>query len=209
MKKTFLFLIFLISSNILFSQNQNEIRASMGIAFTSSPELKDYILRYQDVGDFYSAINFSGSYGRMLSENFQLEAEVGYLLSSFTGSDINGNYDLTYKVLMPTILGYYVLSGIGYNFKFGGGAGIRFLSVDEKTPGLAITDNFTSTGYGFILSTAGNTAIATNVYAHIGADVRYDFLGKPENSNFDNRPVEDVSFNSLSFGLRLGISYQF
>jgi len=208
MKKLILLFTFAVITNFSSAQNLNEIRASMGIDFISSPELRDYILRYQDAGDFYSAVNFSGSYGRMLSESFQLEAEFSFLLSSFTGSNEIGNYDLTNTIMMPSVLAFYVLQGEGYNFKFGGGAGLRFLSADEKQQGLNVTDNFTSTGYGIILRAIGNTAIAANVYAHIGADIRYDFLGKPENDIL-TRPIEDVDFNSLSFGVRLGISYQF
>ena len=113
---------------------------------------------------------------------------------------------------MPSILGYYVLNGTGYNFKFGGGAGVRLLSVDESLPGTGSSDNYSSTGYGFILRAEGNTAIAENVYAHIAADVRYDVNGEPENNGENLYNVvykENVNFNSLSFGIRLGISYQF
>ncbi len=113
---------------------------------------------------------------------------------------------------MPSVLNYYVLNGNGYNFKFGGGAGIRFLSLNESLPGTGSTVNYSSTGFGLILRAEGNTAIAQNVYAHIAADVRYDLNGEPKNNskNLYNRVLkENVNFSSLSFGIRLGISYQF
>ena len=214
MKKHLTSLFVMIISILSFAQTPNEVRGSMGIDFVSIPSLKEYIdqLPYEQLTDFNSAVNFSGSYGRMFSESFQLQAELGYLLYSFTSSGTDGQYDLTYSLVMPSILGYYVLNGTGYNFKFGGGAGVRLLSVDESLPGTGSSDNYASTGYGFILRAEGNTALAENVYAHIAADVRYDVNGEPDNNGENLYNVvykENVNFNSLSFGIRLGISYQF
>jgi len=214
MKKHLTTLFVMIISILSFAQTPNEVRGSMGIDFVSIPSLKEYIdqLPYEQLSDFNSAVNFSGSYGRMLSKSFQLQAELSYLLYSFTSSDGNGQYELAYGLTMPSLIGYYVITGTGYNFKFGGGAGVRFLSVDESLPGTGSSDNYTSTGYGFILRAEGNTALAENVYAHIAADVRYDVNGEPENNGdklYNAVYKENVNFNSLSFGIRLGISYQF
>jgi len=214
MKKYLITLFVMIISIFSFAQTPNEVRGSMGIDFVSIPSLKEYIdqLPYEQLSDFNSAVNFSGSYGRMISETFQIQAELGYLLYSFTSTGTDGQYDLTYSLVMPSLLGYYVLNGTGYNFKFGGGAGVRLLSVDESLPGTVNSDNYSATGYGFIFRAEGNTAIAENVYAHIAADVRYDVNGEPENNGENLYNIvykENVNFNSLSFGLRLGISYQF
>lgn len=209
MKKILTLIFIIIISVISFGQNSNEVRASMGIDFVSVPSLKDYLeLNYTDrLSDFSSAVNFSGAYGRMLGESSQLEFELGYFLNSYNSSSSLGNYDLTYSLLMPSVLYNYVISGNGYNFKFGGGAGLRFLSITEKRPGF-LDDNYSSTGYGFILRGVGNTAIAQNVFAYISADIRYDILKESELSTEGNT-IGDVNFSSLSFGVRLGISYQF
>jgi hypothetical protein len=214
MKKILTSLLVIVISVFSFAQTENEVRASMGIDFVSVPSLKDYIdqLPYAQLAAFHSAIDFSGSYGRMLSESFQLQAEVSYLLYSFNSNGLDGQYDLTYSLIMPSILSYYVLNGTGYNFKFGGGVGIRFLNVEETLPGTGSSEKYSSTGYGFIIRAEGNTAISENVYAHIAADVRYDVNGEPESDGKKLYNVvyrENVNFNSLSFGIRLGISYQF
>ncbi len=203
------FFVFVISI-LSFAQIQNEFRASMGIDLVSVPELKDFLeLNYSPdrLSDFSSAVNFSGAYGRMIGDNNQLELEFGYLINSYNYPEDNGTYDLSYTLIMPSLLYNYIIVGNGYNFKFGGGAGLRFLSITEKQPG-QFDEKKESFGYGFILRAVGNTAIAQNVFAHIGADIRYDLLGKPDDSATGNK-VENVNFNSLSFGIRLGISYQF
>ncbi len=210
MKKLFVLIIFIAIANISFAQKANEVRASMGIDFVSVPSLKDYLeANYTDLlGTFNSAVNFSGSYGRMISQNDQLEAELSYLLNSYNSSTINGTYDLTYSIIMPSVLYYYVLTGKGYNFKFGGGGGVRFLSVTEKLPADPTDYKYSSMGYGLIISVAGNTALAENVYAYINVQTRYDSIKEPE-PNQDTNSIGNVSFNSFSFGVRLGISYQF
>jgi hypothetical protein len=208
MKKILVPSFIIIVSIFSFGQKPNEVRASMGIDFVSVPALKDYleVINQERLSDFSSAVNFSGAYSRMVGESSQLEVEVGYLLNSYNSSLTDGNYDLTYSLLMPSLLFNYVIIGTGYNFKFGGGFGPRFLSITEKFP--IATDNYSSRGYGFILRAAGNTAIAQDVYAYIGADIRYDILKEPEPSAGGNK-IGDVNFSSLSFGVRLGISYQF
>jgi len=210
MKKILISFFVVMSSVLSFAQTQNEVRASMGIDFVSVPDLKTYLeANYTDIlSDFSSAVNFSGSYGRMVGENNQLEIELGYLLSSYNASSTGGTYDLTYTLIMPTLLYNYVLNGKGYNFKFGAGAGVRLLGFTEKLPADPNDYNNSSLGYGFILRVAGNTGIAQDVFAHIGADIRYDILKEVEPSKEGNT-IGDVNFSSLSFGIRLGISYQF
>lgn len=210
MKKILTLIFIIIISVISFAQNSNEVRASMGIDFVSVPSLKDYLeLNYTDrLSDFSSAVNFSGAYGRMIGESTQLEFEIGYLLNSYNASLTDGNYDLTYSLLMPSLLYNYVLNGKGYNFKFGGGAGIRILSTVEKLPADPNEYKLSSLGYGLIMRAAGNTAIAQDVFAYISADIRYDILKEAKPSTNGNT-IGDVNFSSLSFGVRLGISYQF
>ena len=209
MKKVFIPLFVTVISIFSFAQKENEFRASMGIDFVSVPKLKVYLeSNYTDaLSDFSSAVNFSGAYSRMISPNNQLELELGYLLSSYNASSSLGTYDLTYSLVMPSLLYNYVLTGAGYNFKFGGGAGVRLLSITEKQPG-QFDENTSALGFGFILRACGNTAIAEDVYAHIGADVRYDLLGTPDKNATGNK-IGNVDFSALSFGIRLGLSYQF
>lgn len=216
MKKLSFFILILVAANS-FAQNQNEFRVGMGIDFLNTPSLSDYINQsnfssVDDLSDFSSAVHFSAEYGRMLSSNYQVAVEVGYLIYSYTVSDVLGQYEMAYNLILPSILNYYVISGNGYNFKFGGGAGLRLLSADETLPGTGSATNYSSTGFGFILRAEGNTQLSGDLYAHIGADVRYDINGEPENNGeklFNNVANENVNFNTLSFGVKLGVSYYF
>jgi len=215
MKSFLLILIVLFSFGK--SQAQYSIRASMGIDFTNTPSLNDYINQSGLTGgnavkDFNTAVNFSGEFGYSVMNDFQVGFELGYLINSFNYSTDLGKFELDYNILSPNLLAYYILDGIGYNFKFGGGFGLRFVNVDLSFPGTNVITNYSNTGYGFILRADGNTLLGGNVYANIGADLKYDINGVPKSNGstlFNNISREDVNLNSLSFAIRLGISFIF
>lgn len=216
--KNIFFAIIILLCQISISAQNNQLRASMGIDFINTSSLIDYINQSNFASDgsqlptFNTAVNFSGEYGKLLNENFQLSVELAYLIYSYNASNINGRYDISYDLIMPSLLAFYVVSGKGYDFKFGGGAGIRFLSVDETLPASARSDNYTSTGFGAIIRAEGNTLLGGNVYANVITDIRYDINGEPKGNlgNLRNNVLnENVNFNSLSVGIKLGVSYFF
>ena len=145
-----------------------------------------------------------------MSKSFEITLEVAYQIYSFTDVKPQGKDELSFNNLMPSLMGYYVLSGDGYNFKFGGGAGVRFVSVEETRNISVAKTNYSSVGFGTILRIEGNTLLGGNVYANIGADMRYDVNGEPENNGeplYNISQKENVNFNTLSIGVRLGITY--
>jgi hypothetical protein len=189
----------------------------MGINFINTPSLYDYLNQNfatpgETVEGFNSSVIFSGEAGYNLSESYQPAFEAGYMIYSYTSSGLNGQYEISYGSIMISLLNYYVIHGEGYNFKFGGGVGIRFLGADQSLPGTGITRTFSSTGYGLLLRTEGNTLLGGNIYAKIGAQAGYDINGIPEDTGTpirNNASNENVNFNSLSVGLSLGVSYIF
>ena len=215
MKSIFLLSCLLIGLNT--SQAQYSIRISMGIDFANTPSLNDYInqtfpVSDNPVNDFNTAVNFSGEVGYSLTNTFQAGIELSYVLNSFTYSNELGKFELDYNIISPSLLGYYVLAGSGYNFKFGGGFGIRFANVNLSFPGTTTINNFSSIGYGIILRTEGNTLLGGNFYANIGADLKYDINGSPKSSDanlYNNISRENVNLNSLALAIRLGVSYIF
>ena len=207
----------LICLLILFSvstEAQYSLRASMGIDFANTPSLNDYINQtfrgIDPIGDFNTAINFSGEFGYSFTNTFQGGLEISYLLNSYNYSSELGKYELDYSFISPSLLGYYVVNGSGYNFKFGGGAGIRFVSVDLTFPGTNFTNTYKSTGFGLILRADGNTLLGGNFYANIGADLKYDLIPSPQSGSvklYNSISREEVNLNSVSLGVRLGVSY--
>jgi len=213
MKKHLFIIIILLSNTLAFAQV--ELKGVMGIHFASIPSMQDYINQNfapsdKQLSSFVSSVMFSGEAGVFISPEFETTLEFAYQLYSYNNGTAGGQYDFTFSNIMPTFFAYYVIAGTGYNFKFGGGVGVRFVNVDESLPASGITTPYTSTGYGIVGRIEGNTLLGSNVYANIGADIRYDANGEPENNGaalHNNLQNENVNFNAFSVGVRLGITY--
>ncbi|MCL5030316.1 MAG: hypothetical protein M1480_15000 [Bacteroidetes bacterium] len=216
-----LILIF-FTTVVSFPQNNNQsdkfdIRGGMGISFLSMPSLTDYLnLNFaapnQQLGTFVSAVNFSGEAGYLINDHYEIGIEVAYMINSYNYSYSLGEYRLNYGILMPSILNYYVIKGEGFYFKFGGGVGPRFVSATQQLPGTPSAQTYSSTGFGLILKADGNTLLSGKLYANIGVDLKYDFNGEPKSGNqyfVNNVYKQNVNFNALSAGIRLGVSYLF
>lgn len=213
MKKYLITIILLLYSSLNFAQV--ELKGVMGIHFFSSPSMQDYInqsFAYDDqLSSFVSSIIFAGEGGVYLNPEFIVTLETAYQIYSYTTTGISGQYDLSLNNIMPSLLAYYVVSGTGYNFKFGGGGGIRIVNVDESRPASS-SNSYSSIGFGMIGRIEGNTSLGENVYANVGLDIRYDINGEPDSNGEklrNNVLDENINFNALSFGLRLGITYIF
>ena len=210
--KKLLFLFFLLIA-VDFSFAQIELKGTMGINFLSVPSMQDYInFSHPDdqLGSFNSAIIFEIEGGYFLSPSFVISIDGAYQLFSYTNVSTNGKYEMVYSVIPISLLGYYVIGGNGYNIKFGGGIGPRIVNVEESLPARGTTDKYGSTGVGFIVRIEGNTLLGGNFYANLGADLRYDLNGEPENNGekLSNSVYnKDVNFDTFSLGVKLGISY--
>lgn len=198
----------------LTAQAQIDLMGGMGISFQSTPSLKDYIDNVftggEELADFSSAVTFFFESDYEVNPTFDLgveyEAKIYSYNTSFGGL---GTYDISYVAHSPSVLGYYVVQGPGYKFKFGGGAGYRIISVDEQTPESIEVVNYTATGFGLLLKAHAHTLLGGNFYAFISGDVRYDVIGEAENGGkvLGEGFPEEINFNTLSVGVKLGVSY--
>ena len=215
MKKVFVIILFCLP---LFSiQAQWDVSLSMGLDYKYISSYRDYI-NYNfppaggQVSSFTTAINFTGEVDRLVSKNFMLGVDYSLLIDSYSISNsLGGVYDISYLIHRPTALAYYVIAGEGYKFKFGGGLGLRFVSLDEQR--YSQTTNYTATGAGVILKAEGNTQLSSNMFALIGIDLRYDLPGELKSSAgqklINVSTGEAVNMNSLAIGIKLGITYSF
>ena len=213
--KNILYILFLISIIAFQSFSQTELKANMGIDFISSPSLTDYLNQTYANGQlntFNSAIIFSVEADRFIKESYQVGFELSYLLNSFNYNQDFNTYNLSYDIIMPAVLNYYVVQGKGYEFKFGGGLGVPFVFASEKTIGIDYSTKYKSIGLGLILRVDGNTILSDNIYVNVGGDLKYELNGKPKNGNMYlvNRVTgENVNFNFFSAGIHIGLTYRF
>lgn len=210
MKKLLGFLLLL--NSFLFAQY--DVSASMGLDFRSAASFRDYVntsFAYgNQIGTFKSAVSFNVEGDYKLSKNFALGLEYNILIDSYnTPFGIAGIYEISYNIMRPSLIAYYLIPGEGYQFKFGGGVGYRSVSLSET---IISKNNYSSSGIGFVLKAEGNTLLSKNFYALIGGNFRYDSIGDVQNNGnyiVNKSTKENLNMNSISFGIYLGVTLTF
>ncbi len=213
MKK--LILLLLIFPLVTFAQV--DLSAGMGINLTSHSSLKDYVnINFSSPGNevksFETEAEFFAEADYSISNQFDVGLEYALSIYSYTNFIFLSTYDLSFVSHKPSILGYYVIKGKGYKFKFGGGIGIRYNQLSEQLPTSTIQKDYSTLGFGLLAKAVGITALGKNIFAFIGTDARLDFPGEPESSGkkiFNGALNENLNLNSVSIGLKLGITYSF
>jgi hypothetical protein len=193
---------------------QFSFNASMGLDFRYGSSFRDYInANYPSQGNllqpFKSAASFSFEVDYRIKENFEIGLQYNLLVDSYnTPIGTAGNYEILFNHHRPSLMAYYVIPGDGYQFKFGGGAGYRFISMTEK---VYTSTNYSASGIGLVLCAAGNTQLSKNLFALIGLDASYDAPGEVSNGGqklVNNSIGENLNMNSISFGIYLGVTYK-
>jgi hypothetical protein len=180
MKRIIAIIIFIFSANSLSAQW--DLSFSMGLDFKSSPSFRDYVNTSFALGNnlipsFKSAISFSGEADYKLSNTFAIGLEYDLLIDSYTATNSPGAfYEISYNMQRPTLLAFYIVSGSGYQFKFGGGVGPRFVSLSER---IITSTEYSVNGYGFVLKAEGNTLLSKNFYALIGTNKTHSLTDQP------------------------------
>ena len=210
MKRLMILFFVLVSMSQISAQW--DLNFAMGLDFKSSPSFRDYVnSSYSSPGNqvatFKSSVGFSTEADYKIQENFALGIEYNLQIDSYTAPFGNGGaYEISYNQHRPSIIAYYVLPGNGYQFKFGGGLGYRYVSLSER---VFTSSNYNASGVGFLFRAIGNTLLSKDFYVLIGTDLRYDLPGDISNGNeylINNASGEKLNLNSISVGIYLGIT---
>lgn len=213
MKKIF----FVVVAAVISLQAQWEVRGSMGLDIGSMPDLKDYLNANYFTGndrlsEFTPAVEAGFEIGYQLEEHFQLACELSYEYNSFSSSIISSK-SFSYNLLQPSLLSYYTINGKGFQFKFGGGLGPRFVFASETSPYTISILKYRSTGYGLVAKVDGITSLGGNYFAYLGFDLRFNQNGNLSTNDgkekINNITNAALSLNSLSLGIKIGVAVTF
>ncbi len=196
---------------------QVEVSAGMGLSYFFDGDLRDYVNELtsnSSLKSFNSQVEFFGEIDLPKQSSFEWGLEYAYSIFSFHYDFGPSLYDLILNSHKPTLFYYYVIRGKGYEFKFGGGLGVRILQFKEKLPYIVTYDSHALLGWGTALKTQALTALGNNLFAVIAANFRWDAPGTYQKSlnqlyGGSSRLGTQINFNSISFGLLVGLTYKF
>lgn len=214
--KKILLLVFITLVNM---QAQWEVSAGIGVNFTSMPQLREYLnknyfLNENSLNEYLPAFETGIEVGHQLNKNFQMACEIKYVHNKYFGSLVEiGRF--SYDFYQPSLIGYYLLSGKNYLFKFGGGIGPRFVFTTLPSgPRLVMKYiDYKGTGYGFLGKIEGQTLLVNNIFAHLDFDLRYNKYGSLSDSAGENL-ISNVTgkvltLNAFSVGIKTGLTVKF
>lgn len=213
MKKTLFALLFIFISCPLFAQIS--FTGSMGINYFAAPSMRDYLnMMYPSSSDliptFTSSVGFYGELSMPVAPRYDLGLEYMYQIYSYNSPSISGgNYNFSLDQHRIACIGYYVIHGEAYAFKFGLGGALKLASVDEE---IYKSTNYKSTGFSMFVRANGLTPLGSNIYANLGVEAGYDITGEPSNGGqkiINGALNKTLSLNALYFGLKIGITYTF
>lgn len=193
------------------------VSAGMGVNYHNAQDVVNRVNASNVISrraeNFKSGVEFFGAVSLPLNHDWHAKLEYVHAFSSYSipSSFIAGfNEEFSYSVHMPSVIMQYILyEAPTYNFKVGAGAGFHFGSYDEK---LTATGTFgaSASGLGSVLELEGNTALSENLYAHLGAQMRWEFVGELRDGA-GRKPLATAptTLHLFSVGARLGMSYYF
>ena len=192
------------------------ISGGMGVSYVNALDIVDRInatLRTlgvtEQVSDFNAAVEFFGAVAVPFSEDWAVKLEYAYVLASYNVTSTFLNADFSFVAHMPTIIAQYILVEEGlYNVKVGIGAGYHFGSFSEEYG--IVNDKHTGKGVGTKFDLEANTAFGEDFFGYLGADRRWEFIGKLSNTGSSTAgasPIPTLDF--FGVGAKLGFTYYF
>ncbi len=193
------------------------ISAGMGVEYFGAPDIVESIntlvfgYAVQRVPEFQSAVQFFGALLYPLSPDWVLKAEYLYLLASYNPDIPGRSTDFTLTSHMPSLILQYVLWDEHlYNIKVGAGMGYHFATLTEKF--LLVDDRLAGKGPGVVADIEANTAFGDHLFAYLGGDMRWEFIGTLKSTVPGSQASQLNSLptgNAFGIGARLGLSYYF
>lgn len=187
----------------------------MGISMTTSPSFVDYMRsdipfsNKDSIKAFGVGLEFFGALEYDVSKHFTLKADYSYFIKSRTYNYSYFTYDYFYSIHQPYLMGFYVVRGSTYAFKFGGGLGYHFAAF-TKDIGASSNLVYKASGLGYRAEAEFQAELSKRLGSYISGFLSGSSIGTLKDNN--STPLkntltgEEVNLSSFGAGLRIGIS---
>lgn len=195
------------------------LAAGMGVSYVSMTDVVDLanatMGNFERLPEFKAAAEFFGAVTFAWSEDWGVKFEYAYMVASYNVATAfgSGQAEYTATAHLPSLIVQYVLVGHPvYNVKVGAGGGLHFGTLAAKF--FTQDDRYSGKGPGFLLDVEGNTAFGEHLFAYLGLNLRWDFIGKLTNAqgmapNIVNTGGTAPTMQFFGLGARLGFTYYF
>jgi len=195
---------------------RSAIAAGMGVEYIAASDVTDLVnvaaVPSERVAQFRAAVEFFGSWAFPVADRWMLKVELAYDLSSYSVDGAFGPASWSMHWTMPSLILQYVLADRGiYNVRVGAGGGYHFGALAEKY--LSLDDTFSGSGPGALLELEANTAFGDHLFAFLGANIRWEFVGRLGDASGTSPGLSSgggaATLHAFGAGARLGACYLF
>ncbi len=168
-------------------------------------------------GGCTSAVQFFLGAGYAVTSDWEVGAELDYMINSYTGNSGLGSQQVSLSYLIPSLTVRRLIRGEGYSLRFGGAFGYHFGSLSVSSPYSNQTQDYTATGFGMKLDGSLDTKLDEKLYARVGVHVVAELIGQPKAADGSGLTYTDyysggqtaVNMEFVGAGVSLGLVYYF
>jgi hypothetical protein len=167
-------------------EHRGGVGGGMGVVWMSRPELADLVNAtpgaLEEARTFKTGAEFFGFVAVPLSRTWGVKAEYAYQLASYNIDATGGTAEYAIAIQVPSVILQRVLVlEEAYNVTAGIGGGPRFGSLSARY--VYIDNTYSAAGPGFLLEIEANAILGTDLWVHLGGQVRWESTGDLEDSS--------------------------
>jgi len=159
------------------------IAGGMAVSYISAPDVVGLIDftpgAEEQLPAYKTGIQFFGLITVPMFPKWTVKAEYSYLLASYNISSEfgpGGSVDYTLTANLPSVILQYILvDKPEYTVRIGAGVGYHFGKLSTTFFGQEL--DYTATGIGTVLEIEGMTAVSEHIFALLGANLRWEWIG--------------------------------
>ncbi len=162
---------------------------------------------------YKTGIQFVGLLTIPMYPQWAVKLEYSYLLASYTIASTfgaAGAVDYTITANLPTVVAQFILvDRPEYTVRIGAGVGYHFGKL--STTFFGQEENYTASGIGSVLEIEGMTAVSEHLFALLGANLRWEWIGALKDSHGAEPTYVSGSTTMTMFApsVRIGFAYAF
>ena len=191
------------------------IAGAMAVSYISAPEVVSLIDAtpgaQEQLPQYKTGIQFVGLLTIPMYPQWAVKLEYSYLLASYSIASAYGAagaVDYTLSANLPSVMIQYILADRPeYTVRIGAGVGYHFGRLTTSFFGQE--EDYSAAGIGGVLEIEGMTAVSEHIFALLGANLRWEWIGALTDSH-GMEPAYVVGSTTMTMfapSVRIGFAY--
>ncbi len=191
------------------------IAGGMAVSYVSAGDVVSLIDNTpgaeEQLSQYKTGIQFFGIVSVPMFRQWTVKLEYSYMIVSYSVDSqfgAAGTIDYTLTAHLPTVVAQYILvDRPEYTVRIGGGLGYHFGRL--STTFFGQEQDYTAAGVGGVLEIEGMTAVSEHIFALLGANLRWEWIGALKDAHgLEPRYVSgSTTMTMFAPSVKIGVAY--